>query len=134
MCGFTVANQTTTARANRDAVRVFRLPSITLYLLGERLVRYDTLKFLIGDVTSCRHPHYPDWVAASESPSAARNHGWIFCGCVTTASIWVLELSNSRRRHAYVCCGTSVVVPLALVVEIGSLRSTSGFTAPACFV
>ncbi|GAD94249.1 hypothetical protein BC1G_09568 [Paecilomyces variotii No. 5] len=57
-----------------------------------------------------------------------------FCGCVTTVSTWVLELSNSRRRHAYIYGVASVAVALAmLVVEIGSLRWTRGFTTPACF-
>lgn len=57
-----------------------------------------------------------------------------FCGCLTTVSTWVLELSNSRRRHAYVYGVVSVAVALMmLVVEIGSLRWTRGFTTPACF-
>ncbi|KAJ9265218.1 hypothetical protein DTO195F2_1830 [Paecilomyces variotii] len=57
-----------------------------------------------------------------------------FCGCVTTVSTWVLELSNSRRRHAYIYGGATVAVALAmLVVEIGSLRWTRGFTTAACF-
>lgn len=57
-----------------------------------------------------------------------------FCGCVTTVSTWVLELSDLRRRHAYVYGGLSVAVALcSLVVEIGSLKWTRGLATPACF-
>lgn len=57
-----------------------------------------------------------------------------FCGSMTTVSTWVLELSDSKRRHAYVYGIVSLVVPLAmLVIEIGPLRWTSGFTPPACY-
>ena len=56
-----------------------------------------------------------------------------FCGCLTTVSTWVLELSDLRRRHAYVYGGVSVVLALCfLVVEIGSLQWTRGLTTPAC--
>lgn len=58
-----------------------------------------------------------------------------FCGCLTTVSTWVLELSDLRRRHAYLYGGVSVVIALcALVVEIGSLQWTRGLATPACFV
>lgn len=57
-----------------------------------------------------------------------------FCGCLTTVSTWVLELSDLRRRHAYFYGGVSVVLALcALVVEIGSLKWTRGLATPACF-
>lgn len=56
-----------------------------------------------------------------------------FCGCLTTVSTWVLELSDLRRRHAYVYGGVSVAVALGfLVVEIGSLQWTRGLSNPAC--
>lgn len=56
-----------------------------------------------------------------------------FCGCLTTVSTWVVELKTLRKRHAYVYGLTSVGVSLAfLVVIIGSLRWTVGFSAPAC--
>jgi fluoride exporter len=57
-----------------------------------------------------------------------------FCGCLTTVSTWVLELSGLRRRHAYLYGGLSVAVALGvLVVEIGSLKWTRGLTTPTCF-
>ncbi|KAL4781664.1 CrcB-like protein-domain-containing protein [Aspergillus varians] len=57
-----------------------------------------------------------------------------FCGCLTTVSTWVLELSDLRRRHAYLYGAASVVVALCfLVVEIGSLQWTRGLATPACF-
>lgn len=58
-----------------------------------------------------------------------------FCGCLTTVSTWVLELSDLRRRHAYLYGGVSVAVGLCfLVVEIGSLQWTRGLATPACFL
>lgn len=58
-----------------------------------------------------------------------------FCGCLTTVSTLVLELSDLKRQHAYVYGIVSVAAALAmLVVEIGPLRWTRGFTTPACFV
>lgn len=57
-----------------------------------------------------------------------------FCGCLTTVSTWVLELSALRRRHAYFYGALSLVVAFcALVLEIGSLKWTRGFVTPACF-
>ncbi|CAG8017357.1 unnamed protein product [Penicillium olsonii] len=57
-----------------------------------------------------------------------------FCGCLTTVSTWVLELSGLRRRHAYLYGLISIVVAYcALVVEIGSLKWTLGLTTPICF-
>lgn len=57
-----------------------------------------------------------------------------FCGCLTTVSTWVLELSDLRRRHAYFYGGLSVAVALcALVMEIGSLQWTQGLAIPSCF-
>ncbi|KAJ5202063.1 uncharacterized protein N7498_006726 [Penicillium cinerascens] len=58
-----------------------------------------------------------------------------FCGSLTTVSTWILELSDLRRRHAYLYGGVSVVVAFcALVVEIGSLKWTQGLVTPLCFV
>ncbi|KAJ5280925.1 hypothetical protein N7478_006297 [Penicillium angulare] len=57
-----------------------------------------------------------------------------FCGCLTTVSTWVLELSSLRKRHAYLYAVMSVAVALcALVVEIGSLKWTRGLVTPSCF-
>lgn len=57
-----------------------------------------------------------------------------FCGCLTTVSTWVLELSDLRRQHAYTYGIVSVAVGLCLlVIEIGSLKWTRGFVTPICF-
>ncbi|KAI1105651.1 CrcB-like protein-domain-containing protein [Jackrogersella minutella] len=56
-----------------------------------------------------------------------------FCGCFTTVSTWVAELTALRRRHAYVYGGTSVVVALACMVAImGGLRWSDGFSTLKC--
>ncbi|GAB7339311.1 hypothetical protein MBLNU457_5961t1 [Dothideomycetes sp. NU457] len=56
-----------------------------------------------------------------------------FCGCLTTVSTWVAELQGLRRRHAWLYGAASVLVGLALMVIImGSVRWTIGFSATAC--
>ncbi|KAI1465091.1 CrcB-like protein-domain-containing protein [Daldinia caldariorum] len=56
-----------------------------------------------------------------------------FCGCLTTVSTWVAELTGLRRRHAYVYGGASVVTALACMIAImGGLRWTDGFSTLAC--
>lgn len=56
-----------------------------------------------------------------------------FCGCLTTISTWVAELSTLRRSHAYVYGLVSVVVALALMIAVmGGLRWTHGFDALLC--
>ncbi|KFY91521.1 hypothetical protein V498_05424 [Pseudogymnoascus sp. VKM F-4517 (FW-2822)] len=56
-----------------------------------------------------------------------------FCGCLTTVSTWVLELSSLRRRHAYFYGVASVGVALAfMTIIMGSLRWTRGFADPVC--
>jgi CrcB protein len=56
-----------------------------------------------------------------------------FCGCLTTVSTWVSELSSLRRKNAYRYGTASVVVALCfLVVIIGSLRWTRGFGELQC--
>ncbi|KAF3064520.1 hypothetical protein GL218_01819 [Daldinia childiae] len=56
-----------------------------------------------------------------------------FCGCLTTVSTWVAELTALRRRHAYVYGGVSVVVALACMIAImGGLRWTDDFSTLAC--
>ncbi|KAI2778745.1 CrcB-like protein-domain-containing protein [Daldinia loculata] len=56
-----------------------------------------------------------------------------FCGCLTTVSTWVAELTALRRRHAYVYGGVSVVAALACMIAImGGLRWTDGFSTLAC--
>ena len=61
--------------------------------------------------------------------------GWMdgFCGCLTTVSTWVSELKGLRRRHAYVYGVASVLVALGLLIIImGSLKWSVGFSTPAC--
>ena len=57
-----------------------------------------------------------------------------FCGSATTVSTWVAELNGlARRRQGYVYGLTSVVVGLGvLVVIMGSLLWTRGFSEPVC--
>ena len=56
-----------------------------------------------------------------------------FCGCLTTVSTWVLELSGLRRRHAWIYGLASVGVGLGLLVIImGSIGWTVGFSKPHC--
>jgi fluoride exporter len=56
-----------------------------------------------------------------------------FCGCLTTVSTWVLELSGLRRKHAYFYGVISISVGLAfLVVIMGSLAWSHGFSETVC--
>ncbi|EAW14479.1 Fluc/FEX family fluoride channel [Aspergillus clavatus NRRL 1] len=57
-----------------------------------------------------------------------------FCGCATTVSTWVAELTGlSRRRHAYLYGVASVAVALGFFVVItGSLSWTRGLVNPVC--
>ena len=56
-----------------------------------------------------------------------------FCGCLTTVSTWVLELSSLRRRHAWIYGLASVGVGVGfLVVIMGSMGWTIGFARPTC--
>ena len=56
-----------------------------------------------------------------------------FCGCATTVSTWVAELSGLQRRHSYIYGFSSVVVALSfLVIIMGSLLWSKGFQDPAC--
>lgn len=56
-----------------------------------------------------------------------------FCGCLTTVSTWVLELSTLRRRHSYQYGVVSIVTSLAIVVVVmGTLKWTVGLSQPSC--
>lgn len=56
-----------------------------------------------------------------------------FCGCLTTVSTWVAELSALRRRNAYRYGAASVVVALCfLVIIMGSMQWTRGFDSLMC--
>ena len=56
-----------------------------------------------------------------------------FCGCLTTVSTWVAELTGLRLRHAYFYGLMSVGVGLSLMVIImGSLQWTDGFKNFVC--
>ncbi len=56
-----------------------------------------------------------------------------FCGCLTTVSTWVAELTALRLKHAYFYGLMSVGVGLSLMIIImGSLQWTNGFQMPLC--
>ncbi|KAH8669998.1 CrcB-like protein-domain-containing protein [Ilyonectria robusta] len=56
-----------------------------------------------------------------------------FCGCLTTISTWVSELSGLRRRSAWVYGTVSVVVSLVLMIAImGGLRWSDGYSELLC--
>ena len=56
-----------------------------------------------------------------------------FCGCLTTVSTWVAELTGLRLRHAYFYGTMSVIMALSLMVIImGSLQWRNGFQDPLC--
>ncbi|OAA74730.1 CrcB-like protein [Akanthomyces lecanii RCEF 1005] len=56
-----------------------------------------------------------------------------FCGCLTTVSTWVSELSSLRRKSAYIYGTVSVVLATVLMIVImGSLRWTQGFAPLQC--
>lgn len=56
-----------------------------------------------------------------------------FCGCLTTISTWVVELSSLKRSHAYRYGLASVLGGLALMVVImGSYRWSHGFEGLVC--
>jgi fluoride exporter len=51
-----------------------------------------------------------------------------FCGCLTTVSTWIVELSGLRRRHAYVYGSATVGTAFALLIVImGSQKWTVGW-------
>ncbi|KAH7140701.1 CrcB-like protein-domain-containing protein [Dactylonectria macrodidyma] len=56
-----------------------------------------------------------------------------FCGCLTTISTWVSELSTLRRRSAWVYGTVSVGTSLALMIAImGGLRWSDGYSELLC--
>ncbi len=56
-----------------------------------------------------------------------------FCGCLTTVSTWVVELTGLRLRHAYIYGLTTVGVALGLMIAIvGSLQWTIGYKNVLC--
>ncbi|KAL1874479.1 hypothetical protein Daus18300_003497 [Diaporthe australafricana] len=56
-----------------------------------------------------------------------------FCGCLTTVSTWVLELSTLKRKHAYQYGFASIVTSLAIVVVVmGPLKWTVKLSQPSC--
>ncbi|KAH8742542.1 CrcB-like protein-domain-containing protein [Diaporthe sp. PMI_573] len=55
------------------------------------------------------------------------------CGCLTTVSTWVLELSTLRRTHSYQYGITSLATSLMIVVVVmGPLKWTVGLSQPVC--
>ncbi|CVL09726.1 related to chromosome condensation protein (CrcB) [Fusarium proliferatum] len=58
-----------------------------------------------------------------------------FCGCLTTISTWVAELSTLRRRSAWIYGTASVVTALVLMIAImGGLRWSDGYSKLLCTV
>ncbi|KAJ2899020.1 uncharacterized protein MKZ38_003534 [Zalerion maritima] len=56
-----------------------------------------------------------------------------FCGCLTTVSTFVAELTGLRRQHAYVYGGTSILSALAVLIAVmGGLKWSVGVVAPVC--
>ncbi len=56
-----------------------------------------------------------------------------FCGCLTTVSTWVAELTALRTKHAYFYGMMSVSIALSfLVIITGSLQWTKGFSPLLC--
>ncbi|KAF4637978.1 hypothetical protein G7Y89_g116 [Cudoniella acicularis] len=56
-----------------------------------------------------------------------------FCGCLTTVSTWVSELSSLRRWNAYKYGASSVIVALCfLIIIMGSMQWTIGFSELKC--
>jgi len=56
-----------------------------------------------------------------------------FCGCITTVSTWVSEMSALKKRHAYRYGIATVFCALgSLVIIMGSLRWTRGFSEVQC--
>jgi fluoride ion exporter CrcB/FEX len=56
-----------------------------------------------------------------------------FCGCLTTVSTWVSELSTLRRGNAYRYGALSVIVALCLlIVVMGSMQWTRGYSVVLC--
>ncbi|KAJ4392090.1 hypothetical protein N0V93_005711 [Gnomoniopsis smithogilvyi] len=55
------------------------------------------------------------------------------CGCLTTVSTWVSELSALRRKHAWIYGSASVLISFGVMVLImGGLRWTDGFAELKC--
>ena len=56
-----------------------------------------------------------------------------FCGCLTTVSTWVAELTALRMRHAYTYGLASLLAGLAVLVAImGGLRWSDGWEGLLC--
>ncbi|KAF7559439.1 hypothetical protein G7046_g4726 [Stylonectria norvegica] len=56
-----------------------------------------------------------------------------FCGCLTTISTWVAELSSLRRRSAWIYGLASIVVSFVLMLAImGGLRWSDGYSELLC--
>lgn len=58
-----------------------------------------------------------------------------FCGCLTTVSTWVMELSSLRRKHSYLYGAATIGTCFALLVIImGSQKWAVGWTESVCAV
>jgi len=98
----------------------FPLGTFVVNILGTAILgmSYDLQHVPLGDVVGCQ-------VLQGIEDG--------FCGCLTTVSTWVSELSSLRRRNAYRYGTASVVVALCfLIIIMGSLRWTKGFSELQC--
>jgi fluoride ion exporter CrcB/FEX len=58
-----------------------------------------------------------------------------FCGCLTTISTFVSELSSLRRRSSWIYGSTSVLTSLVLMIAVmGGLRWSEGYSKLVCTV
>lgn len=56
-----------------------------------------------------------------------------FCGCLTTVSTWIAELSSLHRKHSYVYGAITLSLGLILLIAImGSLKWSLGWQEPVC--
>ena len=56
-----------------------------------------------------------------------------FCGCLTTVSTWVVEISGLKRKHGWAYAFGSILGGLCLMVVImGSVRWSAGYSEPIC--
>ena len=101
-------------------IKSFPLGTFTVNIIGSALeaVFIDLQRARVGELIGCQ-------VLQGMSDG--------FCGCLTTVSTWVAEISGLRRRHSYVYALVSMGVALALYVVItGSLLWTQGFRPILC--
>jgi len=98
----------------------FPLGTFTVNIFGTAIIGmcYDLQHVPLGGVTGCQ---------------VLQGIELGFCGCFTTVSTWVSELSSLSRTHAYRYGAASVIVALCfLIVIMGSMQWTIGFSDLQC--